>query len=263
MIERITSGHERLDALLGGGLPANGINLIIGHPGTGKTILAEQYLFHNAQAGPPGRLPVDGVGAVRQDPSLRRIADVLRRRRDRHVGLLRRSRRGRQPATASPASSTRSTRCSRSSSRASSSSTASRRFGRSPSDEAEFRRFLHDLAGRLTAVAASVVLDRRIRPQPGGRRAGVRGRRRDHRAARQPDRRTRAARPAGPQAAGQRLPHRRARVPHRRRRTRRVPSPRRRHRHRRATRSAPSASRPAFPRSTKRSATATGRAPSR
>ena len=50
MIDRIPSGHERLDALLGGGLPANGINLIIGHPGTGKTILAEQYLFHNATA---------------------------------------------------------------------------------------------------------------------------------------------------------------------------------------------------------------------
>src|SRR6478736_4584840 len=48
MIERISSGHDRLDAILGGGLPANGINLIIGHPGTGKTILAEQYLFRNA-----------------------------------------------------------------------------------------------------------------------------------------------------------------------------------------------------------------------
>ena len=49
MIQRIPSGHARLDALLGGGIPVGGINLIIGHPGTGKTILAEQYLFHNAQ----------------------------------------------------------------------------------------------------------------------------------------------------------------------------------------------------------------------
>ena len=54
MMERIPSGNERLDALLGGGLPANGINLIIGHPGTGKTILAEQYLFHNAREDRPG-----------------------------------------------------------------------------------------------------------------------------------------------------------------------------------------------------------------
>ena len=78
MIERIPSGHERLDALLGGGLPANGINLIIGHPGTGKTILAEQYLFHNARPDRRGDLPVDDVGTVRQDPSLRRNTDVLR-----------------------------------------------------------------------------------------------------------------------------------------------------------------------------------------
>src|SRR4029078_5613010 len=54
MIDRIASGHPRLDGLLGGGLPANGINLFIGHPGTGKTILAEQYLFHNARADRPG-----------------------------------------------------------------------------------------------------------------------------------------------------------------------------------------------------------------
>jgi circadian clock protein KaiC len=54
VIERIASGHDRLDALLGGGLPANAINLIIGHPGTGKTILAEQYLFHNATDERPG-----------------------------------------------------------------------------------------------------------------------------------------------------------------------------------------------------------------
>ena len=54
MIDRIESGHQRLDGLLGGGLPANGITLIIGHPGTGKTILAEQYLFHNAREACPG-----------------------------------------------------------------------------------------------------------------------------------------------------------------------------------------------------------------
>jgi len=53
-MERVKSGHERLDRLLGGGLPVNGINLIIGHPGSGKTILAEQYMFHNATADAPG-----------------------------------------------------------------------------------------------------------------------------------------------------------------------------------------------------------------
>jgi circadian clock protein KaiC len=48
MSDRLPSGRARLDLVLGGGLPLYGINLVIGPPGTGKTILAEQYLFHNA-----------------------------------------------------------------------------------------------------------------------------------------------------------------------------------------------------------------------
>ena len=38
----------RLDDVLGGGLPVDAINMLIGLPGTGKTILAQQYLFANA-----------------------------------------------------------------------------------------------------------------------------------------------------------------------------------------------------------------------
>jgi circadian clock protein KaiC len=45
---RLSSGNERLDAILGGGFPAHAINLIVGPPGSGKTILAQQYVFHNA-----------------------------------------------------------------------------------------------------------------------------------------------------------------------------------------------------------------------
>jgi circadian clock protein KaiC len=45
---RLSSGDERLDAILGGGFPAHAINLIVGSPGSGKTILAQQYVFHNA-----------------------------------------------------------------------------------------------------------------------------------------------------------------------------------------------------------------------
>jgi circadian clock protein KaiC len=48
MSERLTSGHPRLDAVLGGGLPVDAINMLIGLPGTGKTILAQQYVFANA-----------------------------------------------------------------------------------------------------------------------------------------------------------------------------------------------------------------------
>ncbi len=48
MTARLSSGQPRLDAVLGGGLPANAINIVIGLPGSGKTILAEQYVFANA-----------------------------------------------------------------------------------------------------------------------------------------------------------------------------------------------------------------------
>ena len=53
MTDRLPSGSDRLDAVLGGGLPLNGITLVIGLPGTGKTILAQQYLFHNASTDRP------------------------------------------------------------------------------------------------------------------------------------------------------------------------------------------------------------------
>lgn len=48
MSGRLRSGRPRLDAILDGGLPENAINLVIGLPGSGKTILAEQYVFANA-----------------------------------------------------------------------------------------------------------------------------------------------------------------------------------------------------------------------
>jgi circadian clock protein KaiC len=48
LIERLSTGNARLDEILCGGLIANAITLVAGEPGTGKTILAEQCLFHNA-----------------------------------------------------------------------------------------------------------------------------------------------------------------------------------------------------------------------
>jgi circadian clock protein KaiC len=48
MSGRLRSGRPRLDAILDGGLPENAITLVIGLPGSGKTILAEQYVFANA-----------------------------------------------------------------------------------------------------------------------------------------------------------------------------------------------------------------------
>ena len=48
MSGRLRSGQPRLDAIVDGGLPENAITLVIGLPGSGKTILAEQYVFANA-----------------------------------------------------------------------------------------------------------------------------------------------------------------------------------------------------------------------
>ena len=51
--DRLSSGIRELDEILGGGFPTNSINIIMGHPGTGKTILAEQLAFHNATGDRP------------------------------------------------------------------------------------------------------------------------------------------------------------------------------------------------------------------
>ncbi|MGH3170935.1 MAG: RAD55 family ATPase, partial [Trebonia sp.] len=50
---QLKSGNQPLDEILDGGLPGNGITVIMGLPGTGKTILAEQYTFHNARPDQP------------------------------------------------------------------------------------------------------------------------------------------------------------------------------------------------------------------
>ena len=54
MADRILSGSAGLDLVLGGGLLRNATNLIIGRPGSGKTILAQQYLFRNTTVERPG-----------------------------------------------------------------------------------------------------------------------------------------------------------------------------------------------------------------
>lgn len=53
MIERLPSGNRRLDEVLNGGLLKNSINLIVGVPGSGKTILSQQFAFHNATVDHP------------------------------------------------------------------------------------------------------------------------------------------------------------------------------------------------------------------
>ena len=48
MVEKISTGCAGLDEVLLGGIPENTISVIMGAPGTGKTILAEQVAFANA-----------------------------------------------------------------------------------------------------------------------------------------------------------------------------------------------------------------------
>jgi circadian clock protein KaiC len=46
--DRISTGDPTTDKILGGGFPSNTINIVMGQPGTGKTIFVEQLLFANA-----------------------------------------------------------------------------------------------------------------------------------------------------------------------------------------------------------------------
>ena len=154
MTERLSSGQPRLDAILNGGLPANGINMVIGAPGSGKTILTEQYIFRNATVERPAlylttvsepfdkviryaqnleffdataigtRVIYEDLGQALRDQGLSGVlSQVDRLIKEHHPGLV-----------------------------VIDSFKALHAFA---SDQAEFRRILHDLAGRLTALAAS------------------------------------------------------------------------------------------------------------
>lgn len=53
MSDRISTGNREADAILSGGFPKNSINIVMGQPGTGKTVFAESLVFHNAGEGRP------------------------------------------------------------------------------------------------------------------------------------------------------------------------------------------------------------------
>ncbi len=48
MTDKIATGCVGLDEILNGGIPANTITVVMGAPGTGKTIMAEEIAFCNA-----------------------------------------------------------------------------------------------------------------------------------------------------------------------------------------------------------------------
>ena len=152
--DRISAGSARIDEVLGSGLPTNAINLVIGAPGSGKTILTQQYVFHNATADRPAlylstvsepfdkiirygqamtffdptavgsRVLYEDLGAALRDGGLEAVLAAI-------DGLIKQYRPGVVVIDSFKA------------------------LGAFAADEAQFRRFLHDLAGRLTAIAAS------------------------------------------------------------------------------------------------------------
>lgn len=50
-MERLITGIEKLDAILGGGIPLYSINIVSGTPGSGKTILVQNIVFNCAKRG--------------------------------------------------------------------------------------------------------------------------------------------------------------------------------------------------------------------
>jgi circadian clock protein KaiC len=152
--DRLVSGHAPLDEILGGGLPANAISLVMGRPGSGKTILAQQYAFRNGRPGRPAvyfstvseplekivrfgqslaffdtaaigtSVCYEDLGATVNRDGLAGVADQLGRAvRERRPGLI-----------------------------VIDSLKALQAFA---ADYGEFRRFLHELAGRLGAFPAA------------------------------------------------------------------------------------------------------------
>ncbi len=154
MIDRFSSGVDGLDAILCGGLVSNSITLVAGAPGSGKTILAESCVFTNATPDRPALYlstvsePFDKLLRYGQSLTFFDVAkighsvfyddlgDVLAEEglgavSERIYSLVK----AHLPSIV-----------------VIDSFKALKAFA---TDEADFRRFLHDLSGRFTALAVS------------------------------------------------------------------------------------------------------------
>jgi circadian clock protein KaiC len=155
-MQRLSSGHPRLDGILRGGLPANGINLIVGTPGSGKTILSQQYVFRNATEERPALYlstasePFDKI--IRYGATLSFFETVAVGRRVIYEDLGAALNEGGLAAAAHKLDALMKEH--RPGLVVIDSFRALHAFA---AGDGEFRRFLHDLAGRLTAIATSVL----------------------------------------------------------------------------------------------------------
>ena len=77
-LDRVTTGIPTLDRILGGGLPRNSLNILAGLPGTGKTVLAQQFVFANARPKISRRLSRHPLGAPGQAGALPPAVRILR-----------------------------------------------------------------------------------------------------------------------------------------------------------------------------------------
>jgi circadian clock protein KaiC len=154
MTDRLLSGDPKLDAVLGGGLPTNSITVLAGPPGGGKTILAHQYAFENASPDKPALYlttvsePFDkvlrygqtltffdarliGQAVVYEDLGVTLASRGLTAALDRIDALIKERRPGVIVIDSFKA------------------------FRDFATDDGEFRRFLHALAGRLSVCRAT------------------------------------------------------------------------------------------------------------
>jgi len=54
MTKRVVTNIPGLDEILNGGIPERNVVLVSGGPGTGKTIMSQQFLWNGLQLGEPG-----------------------------------------------------------------------------------------------------------------------------------------------------------------------------------------------------------------
>ena len=209
---RLTSGDKGLDLILGGGLPRSGINLIMGLPGSGKTILSQQFVF----AGATEELPAIYFSTVSEPfEKILRYAQTLSFF-DRHaigrsvyyedlggtvggdgglaavierIGVLIKERRPGIIAIDS-----------------------FKALAAFADDARGFRRFLHDLAALLTAFPATCFWIGEYSDEETRHGAGVRSGRRDHLTRNGASERAHATPDPGDQAARERVPLRTSHV---------------------------------------------------